>query len=95
MQIQSFLLKSLSKLHFIFWRLESSDWPIKNLDALMNGHITGFHPLTQKLELQIKNSLIIRKEKTKENFVFMSVFIFDKDTAKIYVQYYRRKSPQI
>ena len=48
-----------------------------------------------KVELQFKNSLIIRKEKTKEIFAFMSVFIFDKNTAKLYVQYFRRKSPQI
>ena len=31
----------------------------------------------------------------KEIFVFMTVFIFDKDTAKLYVQYFGRKSPQI
>ena len=48
-----------------------------------------------KVELQFKNSSINHKEKTKEVFVFMSVFIFDKDTAKLYVQYFGRKSPQI
>ena len=48
-----------------------------------------------KVELQFKNSLIIHKEKTKEIFAFMSVFIFDKNKAKLYVQYFRRKSPQI
>ena len=48
-----------------------------------------------KVEPQFKNSLTNHKEKTKEIFVFMSVFIFDKDTAKLYVQSFGRKSPQI
>ena len=32
-----------------------------------------------------KNSLIIHKEKTKEILCLISVFISDKDTAKLYV----------
>ena len=32
----------------------------------LNGNSMGFHPQTQKLELQFKNSLIIHKEKTEE-----------------------------
>ena len=43
------------------------------------------------LQLEFKNLSIIRKEKTKEIYVIMSVFISNKDTAKLYVQFFRPK----
>ena len=39
----------------------------------------------------IPNSLIVKKKKEKK--CLMSVFISDKDTAKLYVQYFRPKKP--
>ena len=49
----------------------------------------GLNPNLSKLEL--KNSLIILKEKAKEIYVIMSVFISNKDMAKLYVQFFRPK----
>ena len=44
---------------------------------------------------KFKNSLIIHLKKTKRNWRLNCVFISDKDTAKLYVQFFTPNQPQI
>ena len=51
-----------------------------------------YNTVVTLLPHMFKKSLIIHKEKNKRHFkCLMNVFIFDKDTAKLYVRFFRPK----